>query len=302
MNGTEFADIVTRAVGELDDLTSHQSLVIIDAIRKKFKELRNAVRASVVMTFGKCLTCGTSINYVNPLTGKLAVPHERYGDGWLVEVQNEIAKGITLSVKDGTGRHGGFSIRVNGHMFHELRPYLCGVCRDSLEDSVTTTRTWVKWERNNEKEAYENTEEYRAEMARLEEEKRRKEDAYIKEQLEDSWSDFCTQDSTPKDRYLAICRYMNLDEGAYAEKLRNMPYAEFLITPYWKVVRQRKLHLSGYRCELCSAKNGLNVHHKTYDNHGVEHDHMEDLIVLCLECHAKFHDKVGMGRAGTLGK
>nr|DAW76172.1 MAG TPA: Protein of unknown function (DUF968) [Bacteriophage sp.] len=37
------------------------------------------------------------------------------------------------------------------------------------------------------------------------------------------------------------------------------------------------------------------MHHKTYENHGREFNRDiadSDLIVLCRECHEKFHDKL----------
>jgi len=52
------------------------------------------------------------------------------------------------------------------------------------------------------------------------------------------------------------------------------------------VVSQR-----GGKCELCGKKKNLHVHHTTYENHGLEHIHLNDLMVLCKICHAKFHDK-----------
>lgn len=83
------------------------------------------------------------------------------------------------------------------------------------------------------------------------------------------------------------------------EKVRHhvlsMEYSPFLNTPYWDAVRNYKLKKANYRCELCNAKAKLNVHHKTYEHHGQEHfKHIadKDLIVLCEECHAKFHDKL----------
>ena len=39
---------------------------------------------------------------------------------------------------------------------------------------------------------------------------------------------------------------------------------------------------------MCSASAGLEVHHNTYENHGREHLHLEDLTVLCNRCHLYF--------------
>ena len=75
----------------------------------------------------------------------------------------------------------------------------------------------------------------------------------------------------------------------------SLTYYEFLNTPYWEGVRQYKLKKAEYKCELCGKSGILNVHHKTYDRHGMEHVRSvadKDLIVLCKDCHRKFHEKL----------
>ena len=74
--------------------------------------------------------------------------------------------------------------------------------------------------------------------------------------------------------------------------LNSLSYVDFLKTNYWVNIRKKILKKYGYKCALCDNVNELNVHHRTYKNHGREHEHLEDLIVLCKECHAKFHDKL----------
>lgn len=74
-----------------------------------------------------------------------------------------------------------------------------------------------------------------------------------------------------------------------------MDYYDFLQTPYWDGIRSYKLKRAKYCCELCGGKGILNVHHKTYEHHGLEHLRSvtdKDLIVLCKDCHEKFHDKL----------
>ena len=73
------------------------------------------------------------------------------------------------------------------------------------------------------------------------------------------------------------------------QELKDMPYKEYLQTDHWKSVRKQALFRAKYKCQLCSNKENLNVHHNTYKNRGEEKD--EDLIVLCQNCHGKFHDK-----------
>ena len=78
------------------------------------------------------------------------------------------------------------------------------------------------------------------------------------------------------------------------KRIKSMRYYDFLKTPFWDGVRSYKLKKANYCCELCGEKGVLNVHHKTYENHGKEFD-MEiadsDLIVLCKNCHEKLVDK-----------
>jgi len=75
----------------------------------------------------------------------------------------------------------------------------------------------------------------------------------------------------------------------YITELRDMPYKEYLQTKHWQEIRKKALHRANYKCQLCSSKENLNVHHNTYENRGCEKE--EDLIVLCQKCHGKFHDK-----------
>lgn len=66
-------------------------------------------------------------------------------------------------------------------------------------------------------------------------------------------------------------------------------YKDYLKTYDWNETRKTVLKETNYKCQLCGAKNvKLNVHHNTYENIGNEH--REDLIVLCDDCHKKFHN------------
>lgn len=83
--------------------------------------------------------------------------------------------------------------------------------------------------------------------------------------------------------------YNNQRLGRLRE-LQSMPYAEYLQSDEWKETRKSALKRARYRCELCYRGGELHTHHKTYERLGEEH--AKDLIVLCKECHAKFHDKL----------
>lgn len=76
----------------------------------------------------------------------------------------------------------------------------------------------------------------------------------------------------------------------HIKSLREMPYSEYLITNHWKQLRFIKLKRAKFRCEMCFNNRNLQVHHKTYERRGCED--LSDLIVLCENCHGKFHDKL----------
>lgn len=68
-----------------------------------------------------------------------------------------------------------------------------------------------------------------------------------------------------------------------------MNYKEYLKSKHWAKVRKLAIKRSGNKCQLCSSKGKLNVHHNNYKNLGKELP--TDLIVLCETCHKKFHNK-----------
>ncbi len=72
--------------------------------------------------------------------------------------------------------------------------------------------------------------------------------------------------------------------------LVNMPYAEYLLTPEWKLRREEAIRIAGDRCQICNGANSLDVHHRTYANRGFES--ASDLTVLCRKCHGTFHGKL----------
>lgn len=73
--------------------------------------------------------------------------------------------------------------------------------------------------------------------------------------------------------------------------LLSLTYQQFLQTPYWKAIAEYKKKQANYKCKLCNSDHLLNVHHSNYNIRGLELSNMNDLIVLCNSCHAKFHDK-----------
>lgn len=67
-------------------------------------------------------------------------------------------------------------------------------------------------------------------------------------------------------------------------------YQEYLKSDHWQEFRLKALENYGNKCALDKKHTeNLNVHHNNYDNLG--HETMQDVIVLCKNCHTKFHDK-----------
>ncbi len=69
--------------------------------------------------------------------------------------------------------------------------------------------------------------------------------------------------------------------------LRCIPYQEYLKTDHWKRMRDCRIHDFGGLCAVCCSGQGLEVHHRTYQNLGKEKE--QDLTVLCRDCHELFH-------------
>lgn len=73
---------------------------------------------------------------------------------------------------------------------------------------------------------------------------------------------------------------------SYAEWLT---YERFLLTPYWYAIRLEMFRLGHGRCKTCRDQldlGGFEIHHTTYKNHGSEHEHLDELKLLCSRCHS----------------
>lgn len=92
-----------------------------------------------------------------------------------------------------------------------------------------------------------------------------------------------------------IKRFIEGKEPFYVDGVKNkileLQYSDFLRTPYWKSIAQYIKERDGQRCAMCGSVQSLQVHHLSYDNHGDELHHLEDLICVCSDCHNKLHDK-----------
>lgn len=75
---------------------------------------------------------------------------------------------------------------------------------------------------------------------------------------------------------------------------RSLDYHEYIASEEWKAKSEAAKIRANYRCQLCSVSGliaDLHTHHNTYERLGNERD--TDLVVLCAECHKRFHDNGG---------
>lgn len=76
----------------------------------------------------------------------------------------------------------------------------------------------------------------------------------------------------------------------FVEKAKTMPYREFLLTPYWRILSD-EVKSKRKVCQMCGSSKNLEVHHTTYDIRGNEPRNLDKLQVLCHKCHSKVHGK-----------
>lgn len=118
----------------------------------------------------------------------------------------------------------------------------------------------------------------------------------LQRKTNNSYNNYMNHILKPGDKLLKtdkVCGNFSFDDEIQ-KKINNMSYADFLTTPYWTGVKKMTYAIHGAKCCSCGTEKAkFNVHHKTYDRHGLEHHEevaREDLIVLCEECHAKTHN------------
>lgn len=63
-------------------------------------------------------------------------------------------------------------------------------------------------------------------------------------------------------------------------------YSEYLKSDHWKMMRQKRLAIDGYECQICGAKSNLRVHHLRYG----DWESINDLLTVCDKCHRDIHE------------
>jgi 5-methylcytosine-specific restriction endonuclease McrA len=66
-------------------------------------------------------------------------------------------------------------------------------------------------------------------------------------------------------------------------------YNEYLASDKWQKLRQLVFHRDNGICQGCYNAPATQVHHLTYKN--VRSEFLWELVSICDECHARYHDK-----------
>jgi hypothetical protein len=76
------------------------------------------------------------------------------------------------------------------------------------------------------------------------------------------------------------------------DHLKSLPYRSYLLSDHWRAVRLRVLKHCENRCQMCNASGLIDIHHRDYSRLGEER--FSDVIALCRQCHASFHELFGI--------
>ena len=69
-----------------------------------------------------------------------------------------------------------------------------------------------------------------------------------------------------------------------------MPEDDYLQTDIWRAIRNRRIRMDCYQCQMCGTAKNLHVHHIRYPDVWGTENVEDDLITLCDSCHAKVHE------------
>lgn len=192
--------------------------------------------------------------------------------------------------------------RSDIHGITFLVEYPCVICKNTKTERVSKTQLFELLEHKHVQLCDEcldkQREEYKEKTKKIEEINRElakeNEDEFFNEWLNPDYS--LTKEAI-KNPYNARNDIYNslwfIDQTKIKDYVNNqMTYKQYLSTPYWQLVSMLAKRKAKYKCQLCGSDENLNTHHRSYKHKGFEIRHMEDLIVLCQDCHSKFHEVV----------
>jgi 5-methylcytosine-specific restriction endonuclease McrA len=87
------------------------------------------------------------------------------------------------------------------------------------------------------------------------------------------------------DLYLSLLKPLSTK----VHKVHKKQYEDYLTTTKWRSKREELFNIRGKNCENCGSDKLIQVHHLTYEN--IFNEKLEDLKILCRNCHIKEHKK-----------
>ena len=99
--------------------------------------------------------------------------------------------------------------------------------------------------------------------------------------------------------YLALRLYRQKESQTESESYE--VWSEYMNSRKWEELRRQALKRADYKCELCGAPYKA-VHHIRYPKRH-RGDHLDNLLAVCAQCHAKLHgirDETILSDNGTL--
>ena len=69
-----------------------------------------------------------------------------------------------------------------------------------------------------------------------------------------------------------------------------MEWKSYKLSESWKLLRDKALTRDAHRCKRCGRKTKLEMHHDKYPD-VPENDCLENVEILCRECHQYIHDR-----------
>lgn len=69
---------------------------------------------------------------------------------------------------------------------------------------------------------------------------------------------------------------------------------EYMQSEKWRALKLSRLRIAQHKCESCGSTHNLHLHHITYER--LTQERIEDVVIVCEECHQRQHDHYGYSR------
>lgn len=97
---------------------------------------------------------------------------------------------------------------------------------------------------------------------------------------------------TRREQKVAMAFLHKYTTAKMSEYMNTMEYKRFLNTTYWHMVSIIVRSRYKYHCCICGKKADkyLDTHHLSYEHKGYEFKYLNDLVLVCRNCHHDLHE------------